>query len=119
MRKKWEKTVSGFRAVSTSVFTALFVALAWEGNLTTQGIVDALAEGKLVVAVMGKGHFTKGSHFIVLRGMTGEGKVLVSDPANYIRSTMEWELVVIVEEAAKAATAGGPFWAIGNNNEIE
>lgn len=93
--------------------------LTWEGNLTTQGIVDALAEGKLVVAVMGKGHFTKGSHFIVLRGMTGEGKVLVSDPANYTRSTMEWELAVIVEEAAKAATAGGPFWAIGNNNEIE
>ena len=93
--------------------------LTWEGNLATQGIVDALAEGKLVVAVMGKGHFTKGSHFIVLRGMTGEGKVLVSDPANYTRSTMEWELAVIVEEVAKAATAGGPFWAIGNNNEIE
>lgn len=93
--------------------------LIWEGNLTAQGIVDALAEGKLVVAVMGKGHFTKGSHFIVLRGMTGEGKVLVSDPANYTRSTMEWELAVIVEEAAKAAAAGGPFWTIGNNNEIE
>ncbi|MDE7327611.1 MAG: C39 family peptidase [Lachnospiraceae bacterium] len=93
--------------------------LTWEGNLTTKGIVDALAEGKLVVAVMGKGHFTKGSHFIVLRGMTGEGKVLVSDSTNYTRSTMEWELAVIVEEAAKAAAAGGPFWAIGNNNEIE
>ena len=34
-------------------------------------------------------------------------------------TAMEWELAVIVEEAAKAATAGGPFWAIGNNNEIE
>ncbi len=28
MRKKWEKTVSGFRAVGVSVLTALFVALA-------------------------------------------------------------------------------------------
>ena len=93
--------------------------LTWEGNLTAQGIVDTLAEGKLVVAVMGKGHFTKGSHFVVLRGMTGEGKVLVSDPASYTRSGEGWELAVIVEEAAKAAAAGGPFWAIGNNNEIE
>ena len=28
MRKKWEKTVSGFRAVGVSVLTALFVALS-------------------------------------------------------------------------------------------
>ena len=87
--------------------------LTWEGNLTAQGIVDALVDGKLVVAVMGEGHFTKGSHFIVLRGVTGEGKVLVSDPASYTRSGEEWDLTVIVEEAAKAATADGSFWAIG------
>ena len=87
--------------------------LTWEGNLTAQGIVDALAEGKLVVAVMGEGHFTKGSHFIILRGITGEGKILVSDSASYDRSMQEWDLEVIVGEAAKAATAGGPFWAVG------
>lgn len=87
--------------------------LTWEGNLTEWGIVDALLGGKLVVAVMGEGHFTKGSHFIVLRGMNEEGKILVSDPASYARSTQEWELEVIVGEAAKAATAGGPFWAVG------
>lgn len=87
--------------------------LTWEGNLTEWGIVDALAEGKLVVAVMREGHFTRGSHFIVLRGMTEEGKILVSDPASYGRSMQEWELEVIVGEAAKAATAGGPFWAVG------
>ncbi len=28
MKKKWKRAISGFRAVSTSVFTALFVALA-------------------------------------------------------------------------------------------
>lgn len=87
--------------------------LTWEGNLDVQGVVGALAEGKLVVAVMGEGHFTRGSHFIVLRGITGEGKILVSDPASYGRSTQEWDLEVIVGEAAKAATSGGSFWAVG------
>lgn len=48
-----------------------------------QRIVDALADGKLVVALMTKGHFTKSGHFIVLRGVTSEGEILVADPASY------------------------------------
>lgn len=40
-----------------------------------QRIVDALADGKLVVALMTKGHFTKSGHFIVLRGVTSEGEI--------------------------------------------
>ena len=93
--------------------------LIWEGNLATQGILDALADGKLVVTVMGEGHFTKGSYFIVLRGITEEGKVLVSDPASYTRSGEEWDLAVVMGEAAKAATADDPFWAVGSNDEME
>ena len=34
-----------------------------------QRILDALSDGKLVVAIMTKGHFTSGGHFIVLRGV--------------------------------------------------
>ena len=37
-----------------------------------QRILDALADGKLVVALMTKGHFTKSGHFIVLRGVQNE-----------------------------------------------
>ena len=87
--------------------------LSCEKNLTAQGIVDALSSGKLVVAIMSKGHFTKRGHFIVLRGMTSEGKILVADPASYGRSQQEWDLFVIMEESNKAAGAGGPYWAIG------
>ena len=43
-----------------------------------QRIVDALGEGKLVVALMSKGHFTSSGHFIVLRGVEDE-KILVAD----------------------------------------
>lgn len=58
-------------------------------------------------------HFTKGGHFIVLRGITAEGKILVADPASVKRSNQEWDLSIILEEARKGAGAGGPFWAIG------
>lgn len=87
--------------------------LSCEKNLDAQGIVDALSSGRLVVVIMSKGHFTKGGHFIVLRGVTSEGKILVADPASYSRSEQEWDLSTIMNESNKAAGSGGPYWAIG------
>ena len=88
--------------------------LSCEENLSAQDIVAALSSGKLVVAIMSEGHFTSGGHFIVLRGVTGEGKILVADPASHKRSQQEWDLLLIMDEARKGAAAGGPFWAIGS-----
>ncbi len=42
-------------------------------------LVEALESGKLVIAIMSAGHFTTTGHFIVLRGITEEGNVLVAD----------------------------------------
>lgn len=110
---------NGYRCEGSGSYHSLIpgAALAWglscEGNLSAQGIVDALSNGKLVVVIMGKGHFTKSGHFIVLRGVTSEGKILVADPASHRRSGQEWDLSLIMNEARKGADAGGPFWAIG------
>lgn len=87
--------------------------LSCEKNLDAQEIVDALSSGKLVVVIMNKGHFTRGGHFIVLRGVTSEGKILVADPASYGRSEQEWDLSIIMDESNKAAGSGGPYWAVG------
>ena len=88
--------------------------LAVEGCTVSepQRILDALADGKLVVALMTKGHFTKSGHFIVLRGVQDE-KILVADPASYLRSQKAWDLSIILNEASRRADAGGPFWIIG------
>lgn len=77
-----------------------------------QRIVDALTEGKLVVAIMSEGHFTRGGHFIVLRGVQ-DGKIMVADPASYRRSGELWDMSIILDEASRRAGAGGPFWIIG------
>ena len=86
-----------------------------EGDVQSdpQKIVDALASGKLVIALMSKGHFTSGGHFIVLRGVTADGKILVADPASKSRSEKEWDFSIILDEARKGAAAGGAFWIIG------
>ena len=77
-----------------------------------QRILDALSQGKLVVALMSRGHFTTTGHFIVLRGVQ-DGKILVADPASTSRSQKAWDLSIILNEAGRRAGAGGPFWLIG------
>lgn len=77
-----------------------------------QEIVDALSEGKVVIAIMGKGHFTSSGHFLVLRGVTSEGKVLVADPASEKRTNQEWDLDVIMSEVKHGSDAGEPFWVV-------
>ena len=91
--------------------------LSVEVNLKPEEVADALAQGKLVVAIMSKGHFTSSGHFIVLRGITKEGKVLVADPASLKRSNQEWDISIILNEAGKRVGAGGPFWAISEGSE--
>ena len=91
--------------------------LTVEGAKKTEGqkVVDALSAGKLVIVIMNPGHFTGGGHFIVLRGVTASGKILVADPASYSRSGQEWDLSIILNEARGDASAGGPFWICSRN----
>lgn len=111
---------NGYRCEGNGSYHALIPESAKAFGLAVEGagindaqkIVDALASGKLVVAIMTKGHFTSGGHFIVLRGVTSDGKILVADPASYSRSEKQWELSLIMGEASKTAGAGGPFWII-------
>lgn len=78
-----------------------------------QRIADALSSGKLVVVIVGPGTFTSSGHFMVLRGITTDGKVLLADPISYRKSQQLWDLSIFLQEARQNAAAGGPFWIIG------
>lgn len=82
------------------------------GRSSVAELREHLSSGKLVIAIMAKGHFTSSGHFIVLRGVTESGKVLVADPASYKRSSQEWDMSIILNEARGTASAGGPFWSL-------
>lgn len=116
---KWSYENGGWCKGSGSYHSLIpAAATAWELPVEgctasePQRILDALAEGKLVIAIMSKGHFTSSGHFIVLRGVQ-DGQILVADPASYNRSQKLWDLSIILNEASKRAAAGGPFWIIG------
>jgi hypothetical protein len=53
---------------------------------------------------MGPGHFTKGGHFIVLRGTTEDGRIIVADPNSETRSKQTWDVSVFLNE-------GKQLWA--------
>lgn len=108
----------GYLAEGTGSFHSLIpdgakhFGLQVEGAATheEQKVIDALSADQLVIAIMGKGHFTSSGHFIVLRGITDEGRILVADPASKTRSEQDWDFNIILNEARKNAGAGGPFW---------
>ena len=56
-----------------------------------EGMLAALKAGSLVLVVMGPGDFTLGSHFVLYRGLTEDGKLLISDSYNYDFTVKEWD----------------------------
>ena len=75
-------------------------------------VAEALANGKLVICLMGPGHFTDMGHFIVLRGITAEGKVLVADPASTRRSSQPWDISLVLGECRYLNGTEGPIWIL-------
>lgn len=71
-----------------------------------------LAAGKVAVALMGKGHFTNGGHFILLRGATLDGGILVADSNSRDRSLAVWDPQVILDELSKSRSNGAPLWLL-------
>jgi predicted double-glycine peptidase len=81
-------------------------------DLTSDALCQELASGHLFVALMGKGHFTNKGHFIILRGITLEGKVLVADPNSRERSLIAWDPQLILDELSSSRSDGAPLWCI-------
>ena len=61
---------------------------------------------------MGKGHFTTGGHFILIRGVTLSGDVLVADPNSLERSLQTWDPQLILDELSSARDHGAPLWIL-------
>lgn len=78
-------------------------------------LLQSLSSGQLIVALVGPGHFTNSGHFIILRGITLDGSILVADPASRDRSLTAWEPSLILEELASNWDSGGPLWVISSN----
>lgn len=73
------------------------VKCSWVSK-SESAIRDALETGKPVIAHMGSGIFTEGGHYIVLRGITEDGKLLVNDPNSSANTNMTFSFDVILSQ---------------------
>ena len=94
-----------YRHVGNGTSEELFPAMASEyGVSCTQEIQSAdnirkaLKSGKVLIMHMKKGHFTNGGHYIVIKGITADGKAIVADPASKSRSSKTWDIDLIARE---------------------
>lgn len=68
-------------------------------------IVSALKEGKLLLTIVGPGEFTRGRHFMLIRGITDDGKLLLADSGKYENCLTEWDYNRVINQIS-----GGQFW---------
>ena len=84
---------------------------------TPDALRRALRSKDMLVALMGKGHFTTGGHFILIRGVTLSGDVLVADPNSLERSLQTWDPQLILDELSSARDHGAPLWILSAPRE--
>jgi len=68
-------------------------------------IVAALKAGKLVLTIVGPGDFTIGSHFLLIRGITDDGQLLLGDSGKYEFAKRPWDYNRIINQVR-----GGQCW---------
>lgn len=62
-----------------------------ELSLDQNCIQSSLKEGHPIICAMGPGDFTTEGHFIVLVGLTEEGKLIINDPNSKENSERAWD----------------------------
>ncbi len=83
-------------------------------RLNAETLREELRNGRVLVALVRQGYFTKGTgHFILIRGINEDGTVTVANPATLEHNTMSFDAELVIEELKTSASdAGGPLWSI-------
>ncbi len=63
-------------------------------------IKAALREGKYLITVVRSGDFTNGRHFLLIRGITEDGKLLMGDSGKYENSLEGWDYDRVMRQVA-------------------
>lgn len=112
----WARRSGSYDSIVTGTAQAFGLEAESLPQRTVEEMLRALWNGKLLVAHMGPGHFTQGGHFILIRGATLSGEVLVADPNSLERSLQLWDPQIILDELSSARGSGAPLWALSVPN---
>lgn len=82
------------------------------GACTPDQLIHSLLHGDMMVALMGPGHFTSSGHFIILRGATLSGEILIADPNSRENSLTTWDPQLLLDEMYISEGHGLGLWQI-------
>lgn len=106
----WAAGSGSYHSIVRGVSDAFGLECYSPSSMTPEDLRIQLSGGRIAVTLMSAGHFTSGGHFILLRGVTLNGNILVADPNSRARSLQEWDASIILNELSSSKTAGAPLW---------
>ena len=108
----WARRSGSYHSIVLGTAQAFGLEAAAFPSRDPEDLCRALRDGGVLVALMGPGHFTTGGHFILLRGTTLSGDILVADPNSLERSLQVWDPQIILDELSSARDNGAPLWLL-------
>ncbi|NBK79392.1 hypothetical protein D5272_12550 [bacterium D16-76] len=108
----WAPQSGSYHSLIPDASVAFGLGCTRLGACSPDQMVRALLGGDMLVALMGPGHFTSSGHFIVLRGVTLGGEVLVADPNSRENSLVTWDPQLLLDQMYVSDGHGLGLWQI-------
>lgn len=110
MREGYCAAPSGsYRSLFTTGAEGLGLTCQYAGEDLTEAL-PYLSEDCLIVSLMGEGIFCDGGHFVVIRGVTDDGSILVADCWNADNNSINFDYNTINENLKK--DGGNCLWVL-------
>lgn len=98
----------GYRCYGNGTYWSYFDAYAQanglsctQTNINNSSIISSLKAGDPVIVSVGPGSYTDSGHFVVLTGLTSDGKVSIVDPNSRIKSESTYDLDLFLREGTQ------------------
>lgn len=117
MREGYCAAPSGsYRSLFTTGAEGLGLTCQYAGEDLTEAL-PYLSEGCLIVSLMREGLFCDGGHFVVIRGVTDDGSILVADCWNADNNSINFDYNTINENLKK--DGGNCLWVLSYDADKE
>ncbi|MEG1742773.1 MAG: papain-like cysteine protease family protein [Clostridia bacterium] len=98
-------TSYAFFGIAAKKYDVKMTSATFEKSL----IYNSLLSGKYIICTMGPGIFSRGGHFIILRGVTADGKILIADSISIANSVKAWDFKMLQSQLKNSNV-----WIFGN-----
>lgn len=104
---------SNHSIVQTALTAYGFQVNSLQDRMNADTVRAELKSGKILVALMGKGYFTKRGHFILFTAINPDNSIRVADPNSKDNTMKTFSAEFLVSELMKGVSDGGsPLWAV-------